>query len=42
VMLKQRGVETVSRLNKAVRSADSRPGFRLWKDDHLFTTYIYL
>jgi hypothetical protein len=35
VMLKQRGVETVSRLNKAVRSADFRLGIRLGKDDHL-------
>jgi Transposase DDE domain len=35
VMLKQRGVETVSRLNKAVRSADFRRGTRLGKDDHL-------
>ena len=35
VMLKQRGVETVSRLNKAVRSADFRRGIRLGKDDHL-------
>jgi hypothetical protein len=35
VMLKQRGVETVSRLNKAVRSADFRQGIRLGKDDHL-------
>jgi Transposase DDE domain len=35
VMLKQRGVETVSRLNKAVRSADFRKGIRLGKDDHL-------
>jgi DDE family transposase len=35
VMLKQRGVETVSRLNKAVRSADFRRGIPLGKDDHL-------
>jgi hypothetical protein len=35
VMLKQRGVETVSRLNKAVRSADFRCGTRLAKDDHI-------
>ena len=35
VMLKRRGVETVSRLNKAVRSADFRKGIRLGKDDHL-------
>ncbi|HEX2520520.1 MAG TPA: IS4 family transposase [Terriglobia bacterium] len=34
-MLKQRGVETVSRLNKAVRSADFRQGIRLGKDHHL-------
>ena len=35
VMLKRRGVETVSRLNKAVRGADFRRGIRLGKDDHL-------
>ena len=35
VLLQQRGVETVSRLNKAVRSADFRRGKRLGKDDHL-------
>jgi hypothetical protein len=35
VMLKRRGVETVSRLNKAVRVADFRRGVRLGKDDHL-------
>jgi Transposase DDE domain len=35
VMLQQRGVETVSRLNKAVRRADFRKGTRLGKDDHL-------
>jgi hypothetical protein len=35
VMLKQRGVETVSRLNTAVRRADFRRGTRLGKDDHL-------
>jgi DDE family transposase len=34
-LLKQRGVETVSRLNKAVRQADFRKGTRLGKDDHL-------
>ena len=34
-LLQQRGVETVSRLNKAVRSADFRHGTRLGKDDHL-------
>src|SRR5438067_10449025 len=34
-LLKQRGVETVSRLNKAVRRADFRKGTRLGKDDHL-------
>jgi hypothetical protein len=34
-LLKQRGVETVSRLNKAVRRADFRQGTRLGKDDHL-------
>jgi hypothetical protein len=35
VMLRQRGVDTVSRLNKAVRRADFRKGTRLGKDDHL-------
>jgi len=35
ILLQQRGVETVSRLNKAVRSADFRRGTRLGKDDHL-------
>lgn len=35
LLLQQRGVETVSRLNKAVRSADFRRGKRLGKDDHL-------
>jgi hypothetical protein len=35
VVLKQRGVETVSRLSKAVRSAEFRLGIRLEKDDHL-------
>jgi hypothetical protein len=34
-LLKQRGVETVRRLNKAVRQADFRKGTRLGKDDHL-------
>ena len=34
-LLQQRGFETVSRLNKAVRSADFRRGKRLGKDDHL-------
>jgi hypothetical protein len=35
VTLKQRGVETVSRLNKAVRGAEFRRGIPLGKDDHL-------
>lgn len=35
ILLQQRGVETVSRLNKAVRNADFRRGTRLGKDDHL-------
>ena len=35
ILLQQRGVETVSRLNKAIRSADFRRGTRLGKDDHL-------
>ena len=35
VMLKQRGVELVSRLNKAHRKADFRKGTRLGKDDHI-------
>lgn len=34
-MLKQRGVDSVSRLNKARRSADFRRGKRLSKDDHV-------
>ena len=34
-LLKQRGVDTVSRLNKAHRRADFRRGRRLGKDDHL-------
>ena len=33
--LKQRGVDSVSRLNKALRSADFRRGKRLGKDDHM-------
>ena len=39
VMLQQRGVELVGRLNKAVRSADFRLGIRLGKDDHLVRWY---
>jgi len=35
VMLKQRGVETVSRLNKANRRADFRRGKRLGPGDHI-------
>ena len=35
VMLNQRGIELVSRLNKANRKADFRKGTRLGKDDHL-------
>ena len=35
VMLQQRGVDTVSRLNKARRRADFRRGKRLGKDDHI-------
>jgi hypothetical protein len=35
VMLRQRGVELVSRLNKAHRKADFRRGRRLGKDDHI-------
>ena len=35
VMLKQRGVESVTRLNKATRKADFRRGKRLDKDDHI-------
>jgi hypothetical protein len=34
-LLQQRGVDTVSRLNTAVRKADFRRGTRLGKDDHL-------
>ena len=33
--LQQRGVDMVTRLNKALRSADFRKGERLGKDDHL-------
>src|SRR5262249_20411351 len=39
VMLQQRGVELVGRLNKAVRSADFRRGIRLGNDDHLVRWY---
>ena len=35
VMLRQRGLELVSRLNKANRKADFRKGRRLGKEDHL-------
>lgn len=35
VMLKERGFELVSRLNKANRKADFRKGIRLGKDDHI-------
>ena len=35
VLLKQRGVDFVSRLNKANRKADFRRGKRLGKDDHI-------
>jgi len=35
VMLRQRGLELVSRLNKANRKADFRKGQRLGKEDHL-------
>ena len=35
LMLKQRGVDSVSRLNKATRHADFRRGKRLGKDDHI-------
>ena len=35
VQLKQRGVDSVSRLNRAHRSADFRRGKRLGKDDHI-------
>lgn len=34
-MLKERGLEIVSRLNKANRTADFRKGQRLGKDDHI-------
>ena len=33
--LKRRGIDSVSRLNKAVRTADFRRGKRLGKDDHI-------
>jgi len=35
VMLKERGFELVSRLNKANRKADFRKGIRLGEDDHI-------
>ena len=35
VMLKQRGVDSVTRMNKARRTADFRRGQRLGKDDHI-------
>ena len=35
VMLKQRSVDTVCRLNNSNRSADFRRGKRLGKDDHI-------
>ena len=35
VMLKQRGVDSVTRMNKATRKADFRRGKRLSKDDHI-------
>lgn len=35
VVLKRRGVDSVTRLNKATRSADFRRGKRLGKDDHI-------
>jgi DDE family transposase len=35
VMLKKRGLDLVSRLNKAHRRADFRKGIRLGKDDHI-------
>ncbi len=35
VMLKQRGLELVSRLNKAHRKADFQQGIRLGKEDHI-------
>lgn len=34
-LLKERGVDSVSRLNKATRKADFRRGKRLGKDDHI-------
>ena len=34
-MLQQRGLDLVSRLNKANRKADFRKGKRLGKDDHI-------
>ena len=34
-MLRERGIELVSRLNKAHRKADFRKGTRLSKEDHL-------
>ncbi len=39
VLLKQRGVDTVSRLNKATRKADFRCGRRLGKEDHIVRWY---
>lgn len=39
VMLKQRGLDLVSRLNKAHRTADFRRGTRLAKDDHIVRWY---
>jgi hypothetical protein len=35
LLLKQRGIDSVSRLNKATRKADFRRGKRLGKEDHL-------
>jgi len=35
LLLKQRGVDSVSRLNKATRKADFRRGKRLGKEDHI-------
>ncbi|MEJ7590681.1 MAG: IS4 family transposase [Planctomycetaceae bacterium] len=35
LMLKQRGIDSVTRLNKARRTADFRRGKRLGKDDHI-------
>jgi hypothetical protein len=34
-MLKQRGVDSITRLNKARQTADFRRGKRLGKDDHI-------